>query len=1726
MTARSHTRRVALGLAWLLGATALTSVAVPAASPVAAAAPTDLIISEYVEGSSFNKAIELYNGTGAPVDLAAGGYEVQLFSNGNAAANSTLSLSGTIAPGGTFVAANPQASAAILAVADVTNGGAINWNGDDAIVLAKSDGVGGDLVVDSFGQVGVDPGSEWPGGSTNDTLRRLPTVCSGDTDPSDAFDASTEWQVLAQDTFDGLGTHTIDCAPAGPPTILINEVDADQPGTDSAEFVELTDGGVGNTDLSGLTLVFFNGSNDLSYDAIDLDGISTNADGYAVVCANAVTVANCDLDDGPDTNFIHNGADAIALYEGDAVDFPNGTAITTVGLLDAIVHDTDDADDAELLALLAPGQPQVNENANGAATTESMQRCPDGSGAALETSTYATFVPTPGAANTCEIVVPPLACTDGAVLTLISTIQGAGGTSPLVGASVVVEGVVTSILPGLGRITVQEEPADSDGDPATSEGISVFGGTLPAGLAVGTTVRVAGTVGEFTTSGGASSLTEIAPSAIAACDDAPITIEPTPVTLPLAGPDALEAVEGMLVTLPQALTISEYFNFDRFGEVVLSSERLLTPTAEFEPGPAAIAAAEANLLARITIDDARSVQNPDPAIHPGNGGAFDLTNLFRGGDTIAGITGVIEDTFGLFRLQPTTYGTYTQQNPRQAAPDAVGGDITVASFNVLNYFTTLDDGVNDICGPSGTFECRGADTAEELVRQRDKIVAAISAIDADVVGLIEIENNPTDDAVIDLVDSLNAVNGPGTYASIDTGAIGTDAIKVAFIYQPASVTPVGDFAVLDGSVDARFLDSKNRPALAQTFADAATGGTVTVAVNHLKSKGSACVDVGDPDTGDGSGNCNGVRTAAAEALVDWLASDPTGSGDADVLIIGDLNAYDTETPIDAIIAGADDTVGTGDDYADLVAQFGGEAAYSYVFDGQFGYLDHALANSALLGQVTGTTVWHVNADEPDLLDYDTTFKLPAQDAIYAPDPFRSSDHDPVIIGLELDAEPVDQPLRLTLLHNNDGESALLPAAPVGGIARFATLVDGLRTQAALEPGNADSLLVSSGDNFLAGPQLQASLDNYDGDTDYTNDGPFYDAIALDRIGYDASAIGNHEFDFGPQTLGYFLSEFDTSNIRFVSSNLDVTGDAALAQFVDTAPGAAGTLVEWTTVDAGGERVAIVGATTPRLPSISSPGPDVVLDPDVRAAVQDAIDAATADGTDIVILISHLQNIAEDQALIAELSGLDIAVAGGGDELLANADDPLLPGSGPIFAPYPIIQTAADGAEVPIVTTQGSYGYVGRLIVDIDVDGNVVAIDDRSGPVRNVFDPDVVYDDAVEPDPFILANVEAPVAAYVAGLQGDVIATTEPALDGVRGNVRTQETNLGSFFADALRVTAEDGAVGFGSTRPTVALTNAGGIRNDVVLGPNGDVTTFDTFQIAPFSNFVSAVVDVNPETLKALLERGVSANLTTGGTLAAEGRFAQLSGMELVYDPTQPAQQVSRDADGVVTITTPGQRVRQLTLTLNDDDPSNDIVVVRNGVIVPGAPSVDLATNSFTIGNGDDFPFNLADGEFVNLPVTYQQSLANYFIGVGKVTADAYPEGGLGRITVGGGVVDVGDLDIDRALIVLGRRGGGTAIVQGSVDATFSSCPRLGLSIEGQQVADRRFVRIWNRCYSLNLSGYASFDLRTSTFTLAISLPRSFGIAETMLDFELTLGDETFAAAVDGRRIGRLWTAI
>ncbi len=763
------------------------------------------------------------------------------------------------------------------------------------------------------------------------------------------------------------------------PSLIINEIDSDMAGTETTEFIELYDGGFGNTALDGLVVVLFNGSDSQSYEpAIDLDGYTTDANGYFLI--GGTGIAGADITVPPDY-WLQNGPDAVALYEGNAVDFPNDTPVTTTNLIDAIVYDTNDSDIPGLLVLLNAGQPQVDEDGAGDKDNHSNQRCPNGEGGERNTDTYTQDAPSPGEENACP---PPHVETCGDPFTPIFDIQGNGSASPLNGTPTSTEGIVTGDFQAgdeLSGFFIQE--GTGDGDAATSDGIFVYApGSLD--VAVGDIVRVHGTVGE------AYGYTRIASVDFLALCGTTTPVLPTALDLPVAATSDLEQFEGMLVTFPEELTVTEHYNQGRYGEIWVSADgRLFNPTHVAAPGAPAQAVGAANDLRRLLIDDGSNIQNPPIVPYIG------VDNTLRLGDTVTGLTGTLGYDFGNYRLQPTIPPAFVRSNPRTSAPSDVGGTLKVASFNVLNYFTTIADGVND---------ARGANSASEFTRQRDKIINAMHVVDADVFGLMEIENNGygAAGAIQNLIDGLNTVAGVGTFAYIDPGvpAIGTDAIAVGLLYKPASVTPVGNAAILDSSVDPQFDDTKNRPALAQTFMDGA-GNRFTVVVNHLKSKGSSC-GAGDDDTSpDGQGNCNLTRTNAATALASWLATDPTASGDPDFLIIGDLNSYAKEDPITAL-----ENAG----YTDLANSFLGTYAYSYVFDGEVGYLDYGLANVSIQAQVTGATIWHINSDEPLVLDYNDDILDPGESYtnkgayLYGPHPYRASDHDPVIVGLNLRTE--------------------------------------------------------------------------------------------------------------------------------------------------------------------------------------------------------------------------------------------------------------------------------------------------------------------------------------------------------------------------------------------------------------------------------------------------------------------------------------------------------------------------------------------------------------------------------------------------------------------------------------------------------------------------------------------------------------------------------------------------
>ncbi len=762
------------------------------ASVCAIPAYADLYFSEYVEGSSNNKALEIYNSGNEAINLS--GHKVEMYFNGSASAGLTINLTGTIPAQGVFVLAHGGANPTILASANQTNSS--GWfNGDDAIVLKN-----GDTILDSIGQVGFDPGTEWGTGLTStadNTLRRKTSITSGDSAINFSFNPAEEWEGYAQDTFDHLGTY------------------------------QGSSNGGGN-----------NGGGNSS--------------------------GNC-----------------------------------------------------------------------------------------------------------------------GESATLISSIQGSGASSPLVGSTQTIEAIVVADFQNtnqLGGFFVQEEDAQADANPQTAEGIYI---ASTSAVAIGDRVRISGTVAET------FQLTQLNNVSVTVCASNQTLPTPATISLPVSSLDALEAVEGMSVAITQTLTVNETYQLGRYGQVLLANGRLQQPTNIAEPGAAANNLQAQNNLNKLMLDDASNVQNPDPVIFPAPG--LSAENTLRSGDTVANLQGVITYDFGIYRILPTSAPNFVHSNARPLAPEGDStANLKIASFNVLNFFNGNGTG-------GGFPTSRGANNTAEFARQKAKIVSALVGLNADVIGLIEIENDGYSNvsAIAELAAALNSATNTNVWKFINPGAnkIGTDEIAVGFIYRSDKATAVGQTAILDSSIDPQFIDNKNRPALAQSFRVNSNRAIATAVVNHFKSKGSDCNDIGDLDIGDGQGNCNITRTQAAKALVNWLSTHPTGVNDGDYLIIGDLNSYAKENPITEIINAG---------YTDLIKLFGGDSAYSYVFDGQAGYLDHGLASNSLTPQVLFAADWHINADEPISLDYNTEFKSAAQiNSFYSPDAYRSSDHDPLVVSLKL-----------------------------------------------------------------------------------------------------------------------------------------------------------------------------------------------------------------------------------------------------------------------------------------------------------------------------------------------------------------------------------------------------------------------------------------------------------------------------------------------------------------------------------------------------------------------------------------------------------------------------------------------------------------------------------------------------------------------------------------------------
>lgn len=557
----------------------------------------------------------------------------------------------------------------------------------------------------------------------------------------------------------------------------------------------------------------------------------------------------------------------------------------------------------------------------------------------------------------------------------ISAIQGVAEQSPLLGQQVVTQGVVISEvyadspLPGL---MLQSLAADDE--PLTSEGLFIQladSGSYQRGEVL----LLQGTIAEINE---LTSLVDI--SQLTRCGSSRQP-EPTTVSLPLSPELSFEALEGMWLSFSQDLIVNDSYQLGRYGELILADQRLVVPTEVKQPGEQARQYEQQQQRQMLVLDDGRWQENPDPVPYPAGGLTAD--NSLRLGDTVRGVTGVLFQDERGYRLIPTDTPEFINTNPRPAAPAARQPDeLRIAVFNVLNFFTGH--------GQAEPFPTRrGARTPAELARQQAKLVSALAAMDADIIGLLELENNGygSGSAIATLVGALNqVVSSPYTLVET-TETPGSDAIKVGLIYRPAAVSQVGTAATQTAEPFTRL----NRAPVAQTFQHHASGNNITVAVNHFKSKGSCPRDDSpqlqlQADQNDGQACWNAARVEASQALSAWLATTPTGINTPYQLIVGDLNAYRMEDPVRALEQ-------AGWQYLDDEQHSG----FSYAFRGRVGSLDHALATEPLAENLRSLTHWAINADEPVLLDYSGRYKsAAAQQRLYGPTPYRSSDHNPII----------------------------------------------------------------------------------------------------------------------------------------------------------------------------------------------------------------------------------------------------------------------------------------------------------------------------------------------------------------------------------------------------------------------------------------------------------------------------------------------------------------------------------------------------------------------------------------------------------------------------------------------------------------------------------------------------------------------------------------------------------
>ncbi|MGN7797852.1 ExeM/NucH family extracellular endonuclease [Leifsonia sp. 22587] len=996
----------------------------------------------------------------------------------------------------------------------------------------------------------------------------------------------------------------------------------------------------------------------------------------------------------------------------------------------------------------------------------------------------------------------------------IADIQGTGDTSPKAGTTVTTTGVVTAqyATGGFNGFYIQTPGTGGAVDLAThtaSDAVFVYGSSAAAGVAQGDYVKVTGAVSEF------NGLTEITAGTVTKLDASTVTA-PAPATVGLPATAAQrESLEGMLVAPQGAFTVTDVYSANQYGEIGLAagSTTLVQPTEAARPGTAEYAAVVADNAARaVTLDDGASTNFLSAANKSKPLPYLSLSNPVRVGEPVTFTKPVVLDyRNNAWKFQPTseltpanaaTVQPVTFANTRTAAPENVGGDLRLATFNVLNYFTTTGDQLsgctfytdrdgNPITVNSGC-DARGAADAANLKRQQDKIVAAINGLGADVVSLEEIENSARfgedrDSALATLVGALNAAAGSEVWAYVKSPSqlpATEDVIRTAFIYKKANAVPVGASKILD---DPAF--SNARQPLAQAFKKVGTkdSSAFLAIVNHFKSKGSGTG--ADADQGDGQGASNASRVKQANALVAFADERKAALKTDKVLLIGDFNAYLKEDPIKVL---------TDAGYVDQVSTRTSKATYS--FGGTTGSLDHVLASPAANAAITGADVWNINSGESVALEY-SRYNYNVTN-FYAADPYRSSDHDPIVVGLGLAAKPVT----LNLLNINDFHGRI-----DANTVKFAGTIEKLKA----EGGEANSLFLSSGDNIGASLFASASA----------GDIPTLDV--LNTLGLKTSAVGNHEFDKGYADLTGRVK--DAADFSYLGANVYEKGTKTPA------------LPEYATFDVDGLTVGVIGAVTQETPTLVSPGGVSSLDfgdpvEAVNRVAGELTDGDPANGeADVLVAEYHEgagfgtpdgatleQEVAAGGAFadIVTKTSAKVAAIFTGHTHKQYAWDAPIPGVD--GKTRPILQTGSYGENIGQVTltvdpeTDAVTAYTARNVArTTDADAALVAAYPRVAAVETIVDKALA-------DAAVIGNQK------VGSVTKDI---TTAYLNGARDD-RMSESTLGNLVADSLLSTLSSQELGGAE----IGVVNPGGLRAELLYGTDGSITYAQANAVLPFVN--------------------------------------------------------------------------------------------------------------------------------------------------------------------------------------------------------------------------------------------------------------------------------------------------